>query len=143
MTFVHLCLDLWVGVLHIVVVSVGLSLTAGLAVAVIGGAAALAVTLWLVGAMGGWKRRRAETFLGVSVARPRVRTEAHRYGWIGRTLTNRSHWRALGYAVVTAAPPNDHTVKPIFDGYAAETRPRISWSPRLPARLLRDRSFEA
>ena len=100
MTFIHLCLDLWVGIIFIVVLSVGLSLSLGLAVTVIGGAAALAATLTAVSALGNWERRRAATFLGVVVAAPVPNRAPHRFGWLGRVIADSSRWKALAYAAV-------------------------------------------
>jgi signal transduction histidine kinase len=100
---IHLTLDLWVATVCIVVWSVGLSLALGLAITVVGGAVALAGTLALCMGIGRIERSRARAFLDVDPAPPALFSAAApkpRFGILGRYMSSRTAWNALGYVVL-------------------------------------------
>lgn len=101
-TLIHLALDLWVAIVCIIVWSVGLALTVGLAVTVVGGAVALAATLAVCMAIGSLERARAAAFLGVEIPSPRLVPVGAkpRYGVLGRYVSSQSAWNALGYVFI-------------------------------------------
>jgi signal transduction histidine kinase len=99
-TIIHLTLDLWVGIVNVVIVSVGVSLACGLAITVVGGAAAGAVTLAATSYMASFERKRAAMLLDVNVPTPPRDRSPHRFGWIGRTLSDRTAWKSLAYSTL-------------------------------------------
>jgi signal transduction histidine kinase len=99
-TIVHLSIDPWMAIAHIVVWSVGVSLVCALAITVVGGAAALAGTLRVTTALGSLERRRAHALLDVTVSAPAVDTRSHRFGAIGRIITNAAAWKTFAFSFV-------------------------------------------
>jgi signal transduction histidine kinase len=99
-TIVHLSIDPWMAIVHIVAWSVGVSLVCALAITVVGGAAALAGTLRVTSALGGLERRRAHALLDVTVAAPVVDRTPHRFGAIGRTITSTAAWKTFAFSFV-------------------------------------------
>jgi signal transduction histidine kinase len=102
-TLIHLTLDLWVAIVCIVVWTVGLSLTLGLAITVVGGAIALAATLAVCMGVGRIERIRAAAFLDTTTPAPMLlpaSAPTPRFGILGRYIGSRTAWNALGYVVV-------------------------------------------
>lgn len=99
-TLIHLCLDPWVGLVGLTLLTVGLSLAASFAVTVVGGAFFLAVTLWAFGGFARFERARANALLGSAVPEPPPDRRTHRFGFIGVQLTSGAAWRALAYGFV-------------------------------------------
>ncbi len=98
---VYVALDPWVALAAFVPLTVGLSLAAGLAVTVVGGALVLALTLAVSRWLGVVERARAAALLGVDVTGPGpLRAGPHRFGWFGRVLTDRPAWTSLAYWVI-------------------------------------------
>ncbi len=98
--FIHLCLDPWVGLTALIIVTVGTSMAAGLAITVVGGALLLALTLWLLDRFASFERARARLLLGLEVAEPRRPAPGRRFGFLGRQLGHTPSWWALAYAFV-------------------------------------------
>ena len=96
-SFIYVMLNPWVAVVCVVAFWVGFALSLGLAVTVIGGALALAGTFLSCNAIGRFERFRVATFLGVEVPAPSKSRKPHRWGAIGRLITDRSAWRAFAY----------------------------------------------
>ncbi len=101
-TLVHLILDLWVAIVCLIVWTVGLSLTLGLAVTVVGGAVALAMTLAASLGIGRVERARAAVFLGTEVAAPRrIRNEPGvKKNVIRWVIDSKAAWNALAYVFI-------------------------------------------
>jgi signal transduction histidine kinase len=99
-TIVHLSIDPWMAIVHLVVWSVGVSLVCGLAITVVGGAAALAGTLRVTSALGSLERRRANALLDVTVAAPLTDKRPHRFGTIGRIITSTAAWKTFAFSLV-------------------------------------------
>jgi signal transduction histidine kinase len=100
---IHLTIDVWVAIVCIVIWTVGLALTLGLAITVVGGAIALAGTLAICTLVGHVERARARAFLDISPATPALLPASMpkpRFGILGRYLSSRTAWNALGYVVV-------------------------------------------
>ncbi len=101
-TLVHLTLDFWVAVLCLVVWLVGLSLTLGLGITIIGGAIALAATLFVSTQIARFERARSATFLDTEISTPPLHpigTPTPQFGIIGRYISSRTAWRALTYVI--------------------------------------------
>ncbi len=96
-SFIYVMLNPWVAVVCTVVFWVGFSLSLGLAITVIGGALTLAGTFITCNAIGRFERFRAATFLGVSVPAPSRSRKPHRFGAVGRAVSDRSSWKAFAY----------------------------------------------
>lgn len=101
----HIALDPWVAIVCLVVFSVGVSLSIGLAITVVGGAIALAITLAAAQGIGQFERARAAALLGVTVRppirqMPQIGDQPVRFGIIGRLIHDRNGWRALSYLFV-------------------------------------------
>jgi signal transduction histidine kinase len=102
-TLAHIALDPWIGLVCFIVVVVGTSLAIGLAVTVIGGVVALALTLLAAEQIGRFERARAAALLGITVRPPSVDAQSEeppRFGTLGRTINSTAAWKALGYLVV-------------------------------------------
>jgi signal transduction histidine kinase len=102
-TLVHLTVDFWVGLVCVIITSVGLSLTLGLGITVIGGAVALFFTLLFATWIAHFERARANAFLNVEVATPPLvddPTQKPRFGVFGRYVTSRTAWNALAYMAI-------------------------------------------
>jgi signal transduction histidine kinase len=97
-TIAHLSIDPWLAIVNIVVWSVGVSLACGLAITVVGGVAALAVTLAVTSMLARFERRRATELLGASIVAPIHKKGPHRFGWIGNVITDRARWKELAYS---------------------------------------------
>jgi hypothetical protein len=102
-TLIHLTLDLWVAVLCTIVWSVGLCLTLGLAITVLGGALALVGTLGIAMSIGRMERARSAAFLGTHIPQPPLHpanSVPPKYGILGRYIYSRTAWNALSYVVL-------------------------------------------
>jgi signal transduction histidine kinase len=100
---IHLTIDVWVAIVCVVIWSVGLALTIGLAITVVGGAVALAGTLAVCMLVGRVERARARAFLDLSPVTPALLPASApkpRFGMLGRYISSRTAWNALGYVVV-------------------------------------------
>ncbi len=97
---IHICLGPWVGLAGLLVLTVGLALTTGFAITVVGGAFFLASTSWVVGRFARVERARARSLLGAEIADPAPDRRTHRFGFIGRQLTSGQAWRAMAYTLV-------------------------------------------
>ncbi len=97
---IHICLGPWVGLAGLLLLTVGLALTTGFAITVVGGAFFLASTMWVVGLFARIERARARQLLGAEISDPAPDHRSHRFGFIGRQLTSGSGWRAMAYTLV-------------------------------------------
>lgn len=80
----------------------GLALTVGLAITVVGGAVSLAATLAISMGIGQVERARATTFLDIEVDTPKLlpADSKPRFGIVGRYIASPSAWNSLGYVVI-------------------------------------------
>jgi signal transduction histidine kinase len=94
---VYVCLDLAMALVALVPLTIGLSLATGLAVTVIGGAAALAAMFIMMRPLDRLERSRTRALLGVDITPPPAPSGAHRFWFIGRELSHRPGWRSFVY----------------------------------------------
>lgn len=96
---VYIALDPWVALLALIPLVVGASVAAGLAITVVGGIAALAVTLAACRLMSGWERQRVNALLGTDIAPLPPLPPGDGSGWWARTKRQfgSPSWKAFGY----------------------------------------------
>jgi signal transduction histidine kinase len=97
-TIAHLSIDPWIAIVNFVVFSVGVSLACGLAITVVGGAAALAGTLVATSLLARFERRRAADLLDSPTVAPTYKKGPHRFGAIGNIITDSARWKELAYS---------------------------------------------
>lgn len=101
-SLIHLCLDPWIGLVEILILTIGLALSVALAITVVGGAFFAAVTLGLMLLLGRMERARANVLLDARIPPLPPDRRSHRFGFIGRLLTSGQAWRAAAYVAVHA-----------------------------------------
>jgi signal transduction histidine kinase len=101
----HVAFNPWIGVICWVVFAVGMTLSAGLAITVIGGAVALAGTLIAAHHIGRFERARAKALLGVVIRPPALPFQQPEHppftvAAFRRLIQDSAAWRAVGYLFV-------------------------------------------
>ncbi len=99
----YLALDLWVAIVCIVVGTVGVALSLGLAITVVGGVVALTTTLAGAQLIATFERARVSALLGEAIPAPAPSPrslQATRLNVVSRLVHNASAWKALAYLFV-------------------------------------------
>jgi signal transduction histidine kinase len=100
-SLIYIVLDPLVAVAAIVIVTVGLSLTAGLAITVVGGIGALALMLVGCRALGALERWRVAQLLGIDIARPARRPlQGSWWSKLVGVIGDGAGWKAFAWCVV-------------------------------------------